>query len=141
MSAPYEGHRAIAIAIFTEGWNQGEFARLRPAFAPTFDFHVHGEARSMTPADLERIVASWRQGFPDLRFELHEVAVDADLVAVRATLVGTNRGPWRGRAPSGATIAVDHMFMLRFADGALVEVWEVLDSAELERQLRGGKDV
>jgi predicted ester cyclase len=27
------------------------------------------------------------------------------------------------------------MFMLRFEDGALVAVWEVLDSAELERQL------
>lgn len=135
MSALLEGNRATAIAMFTEGWNQGEFARLRPAFPPTFDFHVHGDARSMTLADLERIVAAWRQGFPDLRFELHEVAVDGDLVAVRATLVGTNLGPWRGRAPSGATIAVDHMFMLRFEDGELVDVWEVLDSAELERQL------
>ena len=135
MSTPFEGHCATAIAIFTEGWNQGEFARLRPAFAPSFDFHVHGDARTMTLADLERIVASWRQAFPDLRFELHEVAEDADLVAVRATLIGTNLGPWRGRAPTGATIAVDHMFMLRFEDGTLVEVWEVLDSAELERQL------
>ncbi|MFO7547211.1 MAG: ester cyclase [Trueperaceae bacterium] len=141
MSAPHEGNRAIAIAIFTEGWNQGEFARLRPALAPAFDFHVHGEARSMAVSDLERIVASWRQGFPDLRFELHEVVVDADLVAVRATLIGTHRGPWRDRAPSGATIAVDHMFLLRFAGGALVEVWEVLDSAELERQLGGGGEV
>lgn len=130
-----EGNRATAIAIFTEGWNEGEFARLRPAFAPTFEVHVHGEVRSMTLDDLERIVASWRSGFPDLWFELHEVVADGDLVAVRATLLGTNLGPWRGLPPSGAEIAVDHMFLLRFDDGALVAVWEVLDSAVLERQL------
>ena len=74
-------------------------------------------------------------GFPDLRFDVHEVVANGDLVFLRATLVGTNLGPWRGRDPTGAKIAVDHMFMLRFEDGTLVTVWEVLDSASLERQL------
>lgn len=56
-------------------------------------------------------------------------------MAVRATLTGTHLGDWSGRPPTGNPIAVDHMFLLRFQDGLLVEVFEVLDSAELRRQL------
>lgn len=78
-----------------------------------------------------------REGFPDLRFELHDVLSDGDRVAIRATLTGAHRGDWNGRPVRGRTIAVDHMFGLRFDAGRVVEVWEVLDSAMLRRQLDG----
>ena len=129
------GNRAAAIAIFEDGWNRGEFEGLRRVFAPTFTFHVHGIAREMTVGELERIVATWRQGFPDLCFVLHEVIAEDAVVAIRSTLAGTHLGPWRGTTPSGNAIAVDHVFFLRFDDDVLVEVWEVLDSAALERQV------
>ena len=47
LSTFFANRRATAIAFFTEGWNRGAFARVRTAFAPT-----------MTPDDLERIVAA-----------------------------------------------------------------------------------
>ncbi|MEX2502553.1 MAG: ester cyclase [Trueperaceae bacterium] len=133
--------RETAIAIFEDGWNRGAFDGLEDAFAPTFVFHVHGTARDMRLGDLRRIVASWREGFPDLRFALHDVLSDAlgdgDRVAIRATLTGTHRGEWNGRPASGRAIAVDHAFWLRFDAGRVVEVWEVLDSALLRRQMDG----
>ena len=129
------GNRGAAIAIFEDGWNRGEFERSRRVFAPTFTFHVHGTSREMNVAELERIVAAWRQGFPDLSFELHQVIAEDAMVAIRSTLTGTHLGPWRGTTPSGNAIAVDHMFFLRFDDDLLVEVWEVLDSAALEHQV------
>jgi steroid delta-isomerase-like uncharacterized protein len=127
--------RATAIAIFEEGWNRGTFEGLAVAFAPTFTFHVHGTARDMCLDDLRRIVGRWREGFPDLRFEVHDVLSEGDRVAIRATLTGTHLGTWGERPASGRTIAVDHMFVLRFDAGRVVEVWEVLDSAALRWQL------
>jgi steroid delta-isomerase-like uncharacterized protein len=127
--------RAAAIAIFEDGWNRGAFDRLEGLCAPTFAFHVHGRSRVTDLAELEAIVAAWRRGFPDLRFEIGDVVAEEGRVAVRATLTGTHRGEWNGRPPTGNRIAVDHIFLLRFEDGLLVEVFEVLDSAALRRQL------
>lgn len=129
--------RAISVAIFEDGWNRGAFEGLGDAFAPTFTFHVHGTAREMRLDDLRWIVGRWRDGFPDLRFELHDVLAQGDRVAIRATLTGTHLGTWSERPASGRAIAVDHMFVLRFDAGRVVEVWEVLDSGALRRQLDG----
>lgn len=127
--------RKAAIAIFEDGWNRGAFDQLERAFAPTFVLHVHGRSRVTDLAELEAIVAAWRRGFPDLRFDVADVVAEEGRVAVRATLTGTHRGEWNGRPPTGNRIAVDHMFLLRFEDGLLAEVFEVLDSAALRSQL------
>ncbi len=130
-----EDDRVSAIAIFENGWNRGEFGGLTHICAEPFTFHVHGRSRVTNLAELQAIVAGWRQGFPDLHFDLHDVVVEDGRVAVRATLTGTHRGHWNSRPPTGNAIAVDHFFLLRFEQGLLAEVFEVLDSATLERQL------
>lgn len=135
-----EDDRAAAIAIFEDGWNRGAFDGLTRICAQPFAFHVHGRSRLTDLAELQAIVAGWRHGFPDLHFELHDVVAEDGRVAVRATFTGTHRGHWNGRPPTGNRIAVDHLFLLRFEAGVLAEVFEVLDSAALERQLAPESD-
>ncbi len=130
-----EDDRVAAIAIFEDGWNRGAFDGLERVCAPTFTFRVHGRSRVTDLGELRTIVGGWRRGFPDLRFDVGDVVAEAGRVAVRATLTGTHLGDWNGRPPTGRRIAVDHMFLLRFEDGLLVEVFEVLDSAALRQQL------
>lgn len=127
--------RDVVSSIFERGWNQGDFAGVEHALAAEFTFHVHGSARTMSRGDLERIVAAWRRGFPDLHFHVHEVVGEDDLVAVRLTLTGTHLGEWGGRSATGNRIAVDHMFLLRMEAGVVVEVWEVPDTLALHQQL------
>lgn len=135
-----EDERAATIAIFEAGWNRGAFDGLERVCAPTFTLHVHGRSRVTDLGELETVVAAWRRGFPDLRFEIGDVVAEAGRVAVRATLTGTHLGEWSGRPPTGNRIAVDHMFLLRFREGLLIEVFEVLDSAALRRQLEADPD-
>ncbi|MDZ7708259.1 MAG: ester cyclase [Trueperaceae bacterium] len=133
-----EDDRAAAIAIFESGWNRGEFGGL--------DGHLRRAVRLSRPRPhtchgprrARAIVAGWRRGFPDLHFDLRDVVAEGGRVAIRATLTGTHRGEWNGRPPTANAIAVDHFFLLRFDQGLLVEVFEVLDSAALERQLEPG---
>ena len=40
-----------------------------------------------------------------------------------------------GVAPTGRTIAVEEIVVLRFLDGKIVEEWGVIDLATLQRQL------
>lgn len=127
--------RALAISIFERGWNQGDFSLLSALLAQEFAFHVHGSTHTMGTDRLEQIITAWREGFPDLLFVTHEVVAERDLVAIRLTLTGTHLGEWNGLPPTGNRIEVDHMFLFRFEEDRVVEVWEVADTGSLRSQL------
>ena len=82
------------------------------------EFHGHEGIRES--------VSLYRRLFPDLRFTVDEQVTEADRVASRWTLHGTNRG--RAVTLSGITIS-------RFDGDRIVEDWGSTDSIELVRQL------
>jgi len=125
---------SIVSEIFEEGWNRQRFDRLEDVLA-AFTFHVRGTTRDLELDDLRRIVRDWHVGFPDFRFDVHAVVADRDQAAVHATLLGTNTGPWRGRPPTGPSVAVEHMFFFRFDGDVVTDVWELLDAQRLESDL------
>ena len=125
----------IVREIFARGWGEGDFSGLAAALGAPFTFHVRGTSAEMDLGALIGIVAGWRDGFPDLRFEIEDLVAADDVVAVRARLVGTHLGRWGDHEPTGRHIDVDHMFFLRFDDDRLVDVYEMLDQDALRRQI------
>ena len=94
------------------------------------DFVVH----------LKEVITAMREAFPDLRFEVHEVLAEGDIVATRSTMTGTHRGrfmigPLAALPPTGKQIAVPHMHFFRYEDGRVVDLWHVWDVTTLMRQL------
>ena len=127
----------MARIVFEEGWNRQEFADVRRVLADEIQFHVGGATRLTNAAELAAIIGTWHAAFADFRFDIHSVTTDENMAAVRATLHGTQTGPWGGLEPTGRSIAVDHAFFLRAEEGLVVEVWEILDRSQLETQLTG----
>lgn len=124
--------------LFDEGWSTGRFGFLEGATASAIPFTYNGVMFEVTPESLPGLVVEWREGFPDLRTELRHVIAREDLVAASLTLRGTHLGQWRGVDPSGVSVAVEEMMFFRFADGILVEMWEVFDDGGLFRQINAG---
>lgn len=63
-----------------------------------------------------------RAAFPDLRFEIHNILAESDIVATRSTMTGTHEGcfevgPYRDIPPTGTRIEVPHMHFFRWVDG------------------------
>ncbi len=130
-----ERQRAIiARAVFEDAWNRRDYASTADALR-SFRLHIGAHSRDSDADELRAFVDRWHAGFPDFRFELHAVVAEGEHVAVRATLHGTHRGEFQGRAPTGRVVAVPHMFFLRFEGERIAEVWEVLDSDALRAQL------
>lgn len=126
----------VVRAVFDQAWNERRFEELAPALG-TFALHVEGRSRTTDLAELEAIVGAWHEAFGDLRFAVHAVTASDDVAAVHATLHGTHRGPWRGLAPTGRTIEVEHMFFFRFDGPRITDVWELLDRPAFDAQLEG----
>lgn len=90
--------------------------------------------------------ARWlRRAFADLRWDIHDVVVQDDLVAVHCTMRGRQVGPFvaydddgqveRAFPPTGRPFATTQSHWFRIADGLVIEHWANRDDMGTATQL------
>jgi predicted ester cyclase len=83
---------------------------------------------------------SWRRAkaaIPDLQHNLLEVLADGDAVAARCVVSGTLSGTLGDLSADGRPFVVDQALFAHMRDGRIEELWEIVDSASLMKQLGG----
>ena len=74
--------------------------------------------------------------FPDLRMHAEDVLASGDKVVARTRATGTHQGEFMGMAPTGKTIDVQLIDIIRFGDDGLArEHWGVFDALKMLQQL------
>jgi predicted ester cyclase len=63
--------------------------------------------------------------FPDLHVTNEQIVADGNMVVVRSTLSGTQRGEFSGMAPSGKPFSIMVMDMHQMQDGKIIRTWHV----------------
>jgi predicted ester cyclase len=101
-------------------------------------------ARGKGPAAYYATALWLRGAFSDLRFDIHEIAADGDLVAVHVTVSGRHTGPFahydgagaisRVMPPTGRTFSATHTHWFRLAGGKVIEHWANRDDLATARQ-------
>jgi steroid delta-isomerase-like uncharacterized protein len=81
------------------------------------------------------IVALFRQSFPDMRWEIHDLVAEGDRVAARVTMRGAHTGDFFGIPATNRAVEAGGVHILRIADGKIVEHWGCNDDLSLMRQL------
>lgn len=88
---------------------------------------------------LRQFFAMTRAAFPDFSMVIEDMVAEGDKVFVRATMKGTQKGPFMEIPASGKSMAVPFADVLRFEGGRAVEHWGIMDSGVMVRQLTDGK--
>ncbi|WP_205695506.1 ester cyclase [Conexibacter sp. SYSU D00693] len=102
-------------------------------------------ARGTGPAAV-RATAAWLQAaYAELRWDVHEVVAERDIVAIHCTMSGRHVGDFvtydaAGQVaevfpPTGATFATTQTHWFRVADGQMVEHWANRDDLGTAKQL------
>jgi steroid delta-isomerase-like uncharacterized protein len=84
---------------------------------------------------LKQFVAMVHRGFPDVVFELADIASEDDKVWARLIVTGTHRGEFFGIPPTGRAINIGVFDICRIAGGQITEHWGVSDMMGMMRQL------
>lgn len=79
--------------------------------------------------------AMLRAAFPDHDAVVIEMVSEGDKVATYKTFNGTHLGEFMGIPPTGKPVSIRVMDIVRYADGKIVEHWNVVDMAGLLQQL------
>jgi steroid delta-isomerase-like uncharacterized protein len=132
--------KAQTLEGFERMFNRGDLAYAEGTVAPGAVDHQEPQGTDFV-AHLKDVIVTLRVAFPDLRFDVHDIVCEGDVVACRSTMTGTHQGPLRigpmaGLPVSGARIEVPHMHFFRYdADGRVTDLWHVWNTLALARQL------
>lgn len=122
--------RALIDAI-----NNRDLERIREFV--TDDFVDHGAPPGLVPPgpDGYITVMEFVTGVLDLRYEIHDLVVADNLVALRATGHGVHRSDHLGVPATGRTYAMPSMHLYRGAGDRLAEHWGVRDELSVLYQV------
>lgn len=79
-----------------------------------------------------------RPAFADLRVEIHDQVAEGDKVTTRKTIHGTHTGWLQDIEPTGMSVAIQVIDIVRLRDGLYVEHWGINTLPVVMAQLRTG---
>jgi steroid delta-isomerase-like uncharacterized protein len=121
-----EANKARARRIVEEMWNTQNLKVVDEVYSPEF-----GGGHEAT----KKFVTAHLTAFPDLHITIQDQIAENDLVATRYVMHGTHQGEFANIPPTGRQFTVTGIEMHRFADGKLIELWNVVDLLGMLQQL------
>jgi steroid delta-isomerase-like uncharacterized protein len=129
-------NKALVRRLF-EAINGGDLEELSQLVAP--DVVDHNAVIFMQPegpGGVEEGIRMLQEGFPDFHVAVEELVAEADRVAARLTLSGTNTGDYRGLpAPTGRRFESEAVAVLRIAGDRVAELRGTADRMGMLTQL------
>jgi predicted ester cyclase len=83
----------------------------------------------------EMVFARLYRAFPDLHITVEDLIEEGDKVVERDTVTGTHQGEYMGLPPTGKSVAYNEIFIMRFVNGRIAEIWGVVDVFSQMKQL------
>ncbi|WP_172800411.1 ester cyclase [Mycobacterium sp. GA-1999] len=139
MVTPEESTNIATFERFHDATNSGDLQRISTlideTFRPDAIFHAPVPTNESGPQAIKQVWTVLLQAFPDIHVTTNDAIAHHDKVVLRNTVTGTHQGDYRGLPPTGKTITYNEIFIARFTDGKIAEIWGVVDVYSQLRQL------
>ena len=126
-----EQNKAIVRDYLNEIVNKGNMSAFDTFFSEDVAFNETRGFREQYPARMQAI----RGAFPDHHLTIRDQIAEGDKVVTRVTFRGTHNGPFNGIPATGKQVEWSGIAMDRIADGKVVEMWHVQNTAGLMQQI------
>ena len=130
-----EQNKAVARRLF-EAWENGDLGALDDVIAPdAVDHDPYNPHRDEGLDGLKQMISSYREAFPDVRFEIEDQVAEGDKVVTRWKATGTHQGELMGAPATGKSTAITGIGIDRIENGKIVEAWGNWDTLAMFQQL------
>jgi predicted ester cyclase len=132
-----EAERKLGHRWFEQVWNQKRRDAIAEMLAPAGVIH-DGGLDSMGPDGFYPFFDRLNAAFSDLHVQVHDSIADGDKLCVRWSCTARHTGSALGPAPTGVTIYVTGMTLIRVANGQAQECWQNWDMLGMLEQINAG---
>lgn len=139
MSTAHATTNAAAFSRLHEATNSGDLELISRTIDEVVDpnmvFHAPVPTGATGAQAIKQVWAMLLRAFPDIHVAVEDVIADGDKVVFRQTVTGTHQGEYMGLAPTGKSVSYHEIFIVRFSNGRIAEVWGVVDVFSQMQQL------
>ena len=121
-----------------EVWDKNNPAAIDEFLAPHYRRYISPTGASITREGQKQRLAAFRTTFPDIQLTIEDRLNEGDRVAFRSTIRGTHQGMFLDIAPTGRSVIVSLIDVVRIEQGQIIEHWGGPDIFDLLRQLGVG---
>jgi steroid delta-isomerase-like uncharacterized protein len=132
-----QAERELGQRWFEEVWNRGRREAIPEMLAPDGVLHEAG-LDSVGPDGFYPFFDRLNATLSEIRITVHDTIAAGHRICVRWSCTGKHTGPGLGFPPTGKTVHVTGISILRVAGGMMVEGWQNWDMLGLMEQIRGG---
>ena len=119
-----------------ERLNAGDIDGFGDSIADNFVEHEETPGLTPTKDGVKEFFRMQIAAFPDLRMHVEDAFASGDKAVARVRFTGTQRGELMDLPPTGKTVDVPLIDIMRFDDaGLVVEHWGVFDAMAMMQQL------
>lgn len=116
--------------------NAGDFESFGELLTDDFVEHEDLPVQAAGREAPKQLFAMFQAAFPDMHWVAEDVLPSGDKVVARARVTGTHQGEFMGIPPTGKSIDVQLIDIIRFGDDGLAhEHWGVFDQMAMMQQL------
>ena len=130
-----EANKVLARRLLEDDISRGDEAVAEQIIHPTFFDHTNPPGMQHGLDGHKAIVRLFRAAFPDQWWQIDDLISEGDMVVARTTMTGTQTGDFFGIPPTGKSVTVTGVHVMRIADGKIAEHWGNNDDLGLMRQL------
>jgi steroid delta-isomerase-like uncharacterized protein len=128
-------NKALLRRFYEELWTKGNLEVIPELVAEDFVDHHALPGAPPGREGLAALVTTWRTAFPDMRETVEDLISEGDKVVGRFTMRGTHSGEFMGVPPTGRSVAMSGIDIVRVAGGKIAEFWYGEHLLELMQQV------
>ena len=131
-----EKNKALVQLFVEEVWNKGNLNFADEILSSQYVGHDPADPRETRGIeDFKLRAGMYRQAFPDLRIEVHDMFGTTDQVVTRYTAKGTHKGDLLGVSPTNKSVKTTGILISRIEGGKIKEEFVNWDCLGLLQQL------
>ncbi|HEV2092692.1 MAG TPA: ester cyclase [Rubrobacter sp.] len=128
-------NKVLMRRFYEELWSRGNLEAIPELVAEDFVDHQAPVGQPSGRGGLAGLAVMWRTGFPDMQETVEDLISEGDKVMGRFLMRGTHGGELMGVAPTGRSVTMGGIDVVRIADGKISEFWYAEQMLELMQQL------
>ena len=131
-----EQNKALVRQLVEEVLNGGNMSWADEIIAPNFVEHEELPPEIPPGREAPKLMFTMlRNAFPNFKATIEHLIAEGDKVVLHMTWAGTHKGEFMGIPPTGKSISIGVIDILRIAEGQFVEHWGVMDQMAMMQQL------
>ncbi len=129
-STKIEEYRAL-YRSYLQHCNSHNFESMESFYTSPLNVNDEPWSPKKVTAQFKPLIAA----FPDWHWEVRNLTIEGDYLALHFKVTGTHQGNFQGIGPTGRRITTSQFTLYHVVDGKFADVWDLVDMESVMKQI------